>query len=186
MTTALHAAATSAAAGNPAAARVVVEQAWPIVVRYCRARLGPETDALARRICGEVVTEYRPERDGHRPFLGHLYRIAAARVDAERATAPDRWLAELDPAVPRRRAVASGRGALGCRHGRSPRPAPHRGTGAAAPGDAPDRPVHRRIRRLTRVRRRIREHRLTPLPALAAVRAQAHRCPDAAAPGPVS
>ena len=97
MTTALHAAATSAAAGNPAAARVVVEQAWPIVVRYCRARLGPETDALARRICGEVVTEYRPERDGHRPFLGHLYRIAAARVDAERATAPDRWLAELDP-----------------------------------------------------------------------------------------
>lgn len=97
MTAALHAAATSAAAGNPAAARVVVEHAWPIVLRYCRARLGPDTDALARKICGSVVTEYQSERDGHRPFLGYLYRIAAARVDAERGTAPDRWLAELDP-----------------------------------------------------------------------------------------
>lgn len=94
---ALHAAATSAAAGNPAAARVVVEQSWPVVVRYCRARVGPDADALARRICGRVVTAYRPERDSHRPFLGYLYRIAAAEVDAESVTPPDRWLADIDP-----------------------------------------------------------------------------------------
>jgi RNA polymerase sigma-70 factor (ECF subfamily) len=69
----------------------------PLVVRYCRARLGPaertfaSADDVAQEVCMAVLTALSSYRDRGRPFLGFVYGIAAHKViDAHRAAGHDK------------------------------------------------------------------------------------------------
>jgi RNA polymerase sigma-70 factor (ECF subfamily) len=64
----------------------------PLVVRYCRARLGrtertfASADDVAQEVCMAVLTALSTYRDQGRPFLAFVYGIAAHKViDAHRA-----------------------------------------------------------------------------------------------------
>lgn len=64
----------------------------PLVVRYCRARLGraertfASADDVAQEVCMAVLTALPTYRDQGRPFLAFVYGIAAHKViDAHRA-----------------------------------------------------------------------------------------------------
>jgi RNA polymerase sigma-70 factor, ECF subfamily len=69
----------------------------PLVVRYCRARVGPQersfasADDVAQEVCLSVLTALPAYRDQGRPFLAFVYGIAAHKVaDAHRAAARNR------------------------------------------------------------------------------------------------
>ncbi|HEX5405844.1 MAG TPA: RNA polymerase sigma factor ShbA [Pseudonocardiaceae bacterium] len=93
----LDAAAVGAAVGGD---RPSVEHllAWvrPLVVRYCRARLGRQgrsfatADDVAQEVCLAVLTALPGYRDQGRPFLAFVYGIAAQKV------------ADVHPAVTRK------------------------------------------------------------------------------------
>lgn len=73
--------------------------AWlrPLVLRYCRARVGrhersfASADDVAQEVCLAVLTALPGYQDQGRPFLAFVYGIAAHKVaDAHRAVARNR------------------------------------------------------------------------------------------------
>lgn len=99
--------------GNPGAVARLLAMIRPLVVRYCRARIGTQdqsfasADQVAQEVCLAVLTSLPGYRD--RSFLGFVYRIAAHTVaDAHRAAAENRaesvavpdTQAELDRSAP--------------------------------------------------------------------------------------
>src|SRR5215468_3100152 len=83
-----------AARGQPMAVDTLLRQIRPIVVRYCRARLGRITghyhaaDDVAQEVCIAVLSALPRYRDMGRPFASFVFGIASHKVaDAVRATA---------------------------------------------------------------------------------------------------
>ena len=92
----LDAIVADAVAGDRNALREVLETIRPIVVRYCRARVGPfersgfSADDVAQEVCLAAVMALPRYRDRGRPFLAFVYGIAAHKVaDAYRAVGRD-------------------------------------------------------------------------------------------------
>lgn len=86
-----------AVAGDAVATRLLLESVRPIVVRYCRARVGRtertfgSADDVAQDICLAVLTALPTFRDQGRPFLAFVFGIAAHKVaDAHRSSAKNR------------------------------------------------------------------------------------------------
>jgi RNA polymerase sigma-70 factor (ECF subfamily) len=109
----LDAVVAEAVAGNRDALREVLEIIRPIVVRYCRARVGaPErsglsADDVAQEVCLAAITALPRYKDQGRPFLAFVYGIAAHKVaDAHRAAARNR--AEPTDVVPERFSMETG------------------------------------------------------------------------------
>lgn len=78
--------------GDRRAVEHVLRTIRPLVVRYCRARLGrtertfASADDVAQEVCMAVLTALSSYRDQGRPFLAFVYGIAAHKViDAHRA-----------------------------------------------------------------------------------------------------
>src|SRR5215831_7745523 len=101
----LDAVVAEAVAGNRDALREVLEIIRPIVVRYCRARVGTtersglSADDVAQEVCLAAITALPRYKDQGRPFLAFVYGIAAHKVaDAHRAAARDR--SEPVPEIP--------------------------------------------------------------------------------------
>ncbi|HWC80546.1 MAG TPA: sigma factor, partial [Pseudonocardiaceae bacterium] len=83
--------------GDPLAAGRLLAMIRPLVVRYCRERVGPgerhlaSADDVAQEVCLAVLTALPGYRDQGRPFLAFVYGIAAHKVaDAHRAAARNR------------------------------------------------------------------------------------------------
>jgi RNA polymerase sigma-70 factor, ECF subfamily len=92
----LDAVVADALAGDRDALREVLETIRPIVVRYCRARVGTfersdlSADDVAQEVCLAAVMALPRYRDRGRPFLAFVYGIAAHKVaDAYRAVGRD-------------------------------------------------------------------------------------------------
>jgi RNA polymerase sigma-70 factor, ECF subfamily len=109
----LDAVVAEAVAGNKDALRNVLETIRPIVVRYCRARVGAaersglSADDVAQEVCLAAITALPRYKDQGRPFLAFVYGIAAHKVaDAHRAAARNR--AEPTDAVPERFSLEAG------------------------------------------------------------------------------
>jgi RNA polymerase sigma-70 factor, ECF subfamily len=109
----LDAVVAEAVAGNRDALREVLEIIRPIVVRYCRARVGAtersglSADDVAQEVCLAAITALSRYKDQGRPFLAFVYGIAAHKVaDAHRAAARNR--AEPTDAVPERYSLEAG------------------------------------------------------------------------------
>jgi RNA polymerase sigma-70 factor (ECF subfamily) len=88
----LDAVVAEAVAGNRDALREVLETIRPLVVRYCRARVGTaersglSADDVAQEVCLAAITALPRYKDQGRPFLAFVYGIAAHKVaDAHRA-----------------------------------------------------------------------------------------------------
>jgi RNA polymerase sigma-70 factor (ECF subfamily) len=103
----LDAVVAEAVAGNRDALREVLEIIRPIVVRYCRARVGTtdrsglSADDVAQEVCLAAITALPRYKDQGRPFLAFVYGIAAHKVaDAHRAAARNR--ADPTDVVPER------------------------------------------------------------------------------------
>jgi RNA polymerase sigma-70 factor (ECF subfamily) len=109
----LDAVVAEAVAGNRDALREVLEIIRPIVVRYCRARVGAtersglSADDVAQEVCLAAITALPRYKDQGRPFLAFVYGIAAHKVaDAHRAAARNR--AEPTEVVPERYSMEAG------------------------------------------------------------------------------
>jgi RNA polymerase sigma-70 factor (ECF subfamily) len=94
-----------AIAGDGAATNRLLATIRPLVVRYCRARVGrhersfASADDVAQEVCLAVLTALPSYRDQGRPFLAFVYGIAQHKVaDAHRAAARNR--ADPVPDVP--------------------------------------------------------------------------------------
>ncbi|GAA0910543.1 sigma-70 family RNA polymerase sigma factor [Pseudonocardia zijingensis] len=94
--------------GDPQAVGAVIALIRPMVVRYCRARLGRvdrssvSADDVAQEVCLAVLTALPGYRVQGRPFLAFVYGIASHKViDAHRAATRNRSepVAELPDAV---------------------------------------------------------------------------------------
>ncbi|WP_370973533.1 RNA polymerase sigma factor ShbA [Amycolatopsis sp. cg9] len=86
-----------AIAGDDAATARLLATIRPLVVRYCRARVGrhersfASADDVAQEVCLAVLTALPAYRDQGRPFLAFVYGIAQHKVaDAHRAAARNR------------------------------------------------------------------------------------------------
>lgn len=80
--------------GQPAAIEALLEQIRPMVVRYCRARLGQISghyhiaDDVAQEVCIAVVSALPRYKDMGRPFASFVFGIASHKVaDAMRNAA---------------------------------------------------------------------------------------------------
>jgi RNA polymerase sigma-70 factor (ECF subfamily) len=109
----LDAVVADAVAGNRDALREVLETIRPIVVRYCRARLGTaersglSADDVAQEVCLAAITALPRYKDQGRPFLAFVYGIASHKVtDAHRAVARNR--ADPTDELPERASWAAG------------------------------------------------------------------------------
>jgi RNA polymerase sigma-70 factor, ECF subfamily len=109
----LDAVVADAVAGDRGALREVLEIVRPIVVRYCRARLGMaersglSADDVAQEVCLAVITALPRYREQGRPFLAFVYGIAAHKVaDAHRAQS--RYRAEPIDELPERATFEAG------------------------------------------------------------------------------
>ncbi len=109
----LDAVVAEAVAGNRDALREGLEIIRPIVVRYCRARVGAtersglSADDVAQEVCLAAITALPRYKDQGRPFLAFVYGIAAHKVaDAHRAAARNR--AEPTDVVPERFSMDTG------------------------------------------------------------------------------
>jgi RNA polymerase sigma-70 factor (ECF subfamily) len=109
----LDAVVAEAVAGNRDALRQVLETIRPIVVRYCRARVGTSersglsADDVAQEVCLAAITALPRYKDQGRPFLAFVYGIAAHKVaDAHRAAGRNR--AEPTDIVPERLSSEAG------------------------------------------------------------------------------
>lgn len=109
----LDAAVALAVAGDRDALREVLATIRPVVVRYCRARIGTaersglSADDVAQEVCLAAMTALPRYQDQGRPFLAFVYGIAAHKVaDAHRASARNR--AEPTDEVPERYSLDSG------------------------------------------------------------------------------
>ena len=96
---------SSAVDGNRDAVDGVLRWVRPLVVRYCRARVGRQektfasADDVAQEVCLAVLTALPSYRDQGRPFLAFVYGIAAHKVaDAHRSAARNR--SEPVPEIP--------------------------------------------------------------------------------------
>jgi RNA polymerase sigma-70 factor, ECF subfamily len=83
-----------AARGQPAAIDSLLEQIRPMVLRYCRARLGQKSgqydiaDDVAQEVCIAVLSALPRYRDMGRPFASFVFGIASHKVaDAMRNAA---------------------------------------------------------------------------------------------------
>ena len=83
--------------GDPQAVGNVIALIRPMVVRYCRARLGRmdrssvSADDVAQEVCLAVLTALPGYRVQGRPFLAFVYGIASHKViDAHRAATRNR------------------------------------------------------------------------------------------------
>jgi RNA polymerase sigma-70 factor, ECF subfamily len=83
-----------AAMGQPMAVDTLLRQIRPIVVRYCRARMGRisghyhAADDVAQEVCIAVLSALPRYRDIGRPFTAFVFGIAAHKVaDAMRSAA---------------------------------------------------------------------------------------------------
>jgi RNA polymerase sigma-70 factor, ECF subfamily len=83
--------------GDPQAVGTVIAIIRPMVVRYCRARLGRvdrssvSADDVAQEVCLAVLTALPGYRVQGRPFLAFVYGIASHKViDAHRAATRNR------------------------------------------------------------------------------------------------
>ncbi|HWM60048.1 MAG TPA: sigma-70 family RNA polymerase sigma factor [Pseudonocardia sp.] len=99
--------------GDRAAVAEVIATIRPLVVRYCRARLGRfdrssvSADDVAQEVCLAVLTALPGYRVQGRPFLAFVYGIASHKViDAHRAATRNR--AESMSDVPDRVESADG------------------------------------------------------------------------------
>lgn len=97
--------AADAVTGDRGAVDLLLGYIRPLVVRYCRARVGRQehsfasADDVAQEVCLAVLTALSGYQDQGRPFLAFVYGIAAHKVaDAHRAAARNR--AELVAEVP--------------------------------------------------------------------------------------
>jgi len=93
----LDASVGAAVDGDAQAIERVLASVRPLVVRYCRARVGRQersfasADDVAQEVCLAVLTALPGYRDQGRPFLAFVYGIAAHKVaDAHRAAARNR------------------------------------------------------------------------------------------------
>lgn len=110
----LDAVVAEAVAGNRDALREVLETIRPIVVRYCRARIGAtersglSADDVAQEVCLAAITALPRYKDQGRPFLAFVYGIAAHKIaDAHRSASrnksdptdvvPERFSGEAGP-----------------------------------------------------------------------------------------
>lgn len=98
----LDASVVAAVEGDPRAIDRVLASIRPLVVRYCRARVGRQersfasADDVAQEVCLAVLTALPSYRDQGRPFLAFVYGIAAHKVaDHYRRAGRDR----SDPAA---------------------------------------------------------------------------------------
>jgi RNA polymerase sigma-70 factor (ECF subfamily) len=83
--------ACQAAEGDAAATEALLARVRPLIVRYCRARLGGRdggrgsADDVAQEVCLAVLTALPRYVDRGRPFVAFAYGIAAHKVvDAQR------------------------------------------------------------------------------------------------------
>jgi RNA polymerase sigma-70 factor, ECF subfamily len=95
----------AAVGGDASAIARLIASIQPMVVRYCRARVGRQersyasADDVAQEVCIAVLTALPSYRDQGRPFLAFVYGIAAHKVaDAHRSAARNR--AEPVPEIP--------------------------------------------------------------------------------------
>ncbi|RVW05142.1 sigma-70 family RNA polymerase sigma factor [Rhodococcus xishaensis] len=84
----------AAAQGDRNALAQVLQSIRPLVVRYCRARVGASergnlsADDVAQEVCLAVMTALPRYKDQGRPFMAFVYGIAAHKVaDAHRNSA---------------------------------------------------------------------------------------------------
>jgi RNA polymerase sigma-70 factor, ECF subfamily len=90
------AAVAAAVLGDRRATEQLLAFIRPLVVRYCRARVGGQersasADDVAQEVCLAVLTALPSYRDEGRPFLAFVYGIAAHKVaDAHRSAARNR------------------------------------------------------------------------------------------------
>lgn len=87
----------AAVRGDRDALSQVLSAIRPVVVRYCRARVGTaersglSADDVAQEVCLAVIAALPRYQDQGRPFLAFVYGIAAHKVaDAHRAMARDK------------------------------------------------------------------------------------------------
>jgi RNA polymerase sigma-70 factor, ECF subfamily len=106
----LNAVVAEAMAGDRDALGEVLETIRPIVVRYCRARVGLmersglSAEDVAQEVCLAAVMALPRYRDRGRPFLAFVYGIAAHKVaDAYRAAGRD--LAYPTDSIPEHRSA---------------------------------------------------------------------------------
>jgi RNA polymerase sigma-70 factor, ECF subfamily len=86
--------AALAVGGQPAAVESLLRQIRPMVLRYCRARLGrisghyQAADDVAQEVCIALLSALPRYRDMGRPFASFVFGIAAHKVsDAMRSAA---------------------------------------------------------------------------------------------------
>ena len=99
----------SAARGDQDAVNHILRTITPLIVRYCRSRLGrarssyQSADDIAQEVCLAVVLALPRYHEQGRPFLAYVYRIAANKVvDAHRAETRRRSDPNHPPADPTR------------------------------------------------------------------------------------
>jgi RNA polymerase sigma-70 factor (ECF subfamily) len=99
--------------GDLSAVEGVLRWIRPLVVRYCRARVGGQektfasADDIVQEVCFAVLRALPGYRDQGRPFLAFVYSIAAHKVaDAHRSAARNR--AEPVPEIPDTPELADG------------------------------------------------------------------------------
>jgi RNA polymerase sigma-70 factor, ECF subfamily len=87
----------AAADGERYAVEVLLRRIRPLVVRYCRSRVGGQekafasADDVAQEVCLAVLTALPSYRDQGRPFLAFVYGIASHKVaDSYRSSARNR------------------------------------------------------------------------------------------------
>lgn len=93
----LDSAVAAAAQGDRTALAQVLRTIRPLVVRYCRARVGAaergqlSADDVAQEVCLAVMTALPRYQDQGRPFMAFVYGIAAHKVaDAHCSAARNR------------------------------------------------------------------------------------------------
>jgi len=98
---------------DPVATQRVLESIRPIVLRYCRARIGrldrsfSSADDVVQEVCLSVISALPSYRDQGQPFLAFVYGIAQHKVaDAHRAAARNKSLPVPD--VPDRPETVAG------------------------------------------------------------------------------
>jgi RNA polymerase sigma-70 factor (ECF subfamily) len=103
----------AAGEGNPAAIRDLLHLIGPVVVRYCRARMGGRdlsylsADDVAQEVCLAVLKALPDYQDRGGSFLYLVHAIAANKVaDAYRAVSRDR--SEPVPELPERPLIENG------------------------------------------------------------------------------
>src|SRR5437588_1881093 len=109
----LGAVVDAAVGGDRQAVERLLAMVRPLVVRYCRARVGrhersfASADDVAQEVCLAVLTALPGYQDQGRPFLAFVYGIAAHKVaDVHRAVARNR--AEPVAEVPEEPELAAG------------------------------------------------------------------------------